>query len=110
MKPTVLVLILMLTTSTRSFAQGVSVSPKGVRLMGYGDVDVDATIERWLEIETRKIDTLVHLQIECLTQECELSPVQIELERETVCAIPCQLCRAEFDVPNDRDSSWHCRN
>lgn len=59
-------------------AQGVSVSPKGVRLMGYGDVDVEATIKRWLEIETRKIDTLINLQIECLTQECELSPVQIE--------------------------------
>ncbi len=69
MKLSTLALILLLATSTRVIAQGVSVGPQGVKLMGYGDIDVEKTMKRWEETTTQRIDTLIDLQIECLTQQ-----------------------------------------
>jgi hypothetical protein len=78
MKFSTLVRILLLATSTRAIAQGVSVGPQGVKLMGYGDIDVDKTTERWEETTTQRIDALIDLQIECLTQQCGLTPTQVD--------------------------------
>lgn len=78
MKLSTFVLILLLATSNRTIAQGVSVGPQGVKLMGYGDIDVEKTMERWDETTSQRIDALIDLQVECLTQQCALTPTQVD--------------------------------
>lgn len=59
-------------------AQGVQVGPNGVRLVGFGDVDVDASIEHWTEIEGERIRTILDLRVELIRQECKLTDPQVE--------------------------------
>lgn len=77
MKLSTLALILLLATSTRVIAQGVSVGPQGVKLMGYGDIDVEKTMKRWEETTTQRIDTLIDLQIEAKLKDLLLSQVTV---------------------------------
>ncbi len=59
-------------------AQGVQVGPNGVRLVGFGDVDIEATVDRWAEIERERISTILDLRVELLVQECELTNPQVK--------------------------------
>lgn len=57
--------------------QGVSVSPQGVKLQGFGDVDANATIEHWASEEQRRATEYLGLHIELLRDVCELSDDEV---------------------------------
>lgn len=61
-----------------SRSQGVSVGRDGVKLMGFGDVDVPKTLENWEERTRRHITSRINLQIELLETVCELEQPDID--------------------------------
>ena len=57
---------------------GVNVGPAGVRLMGFGEIDVEATINQWTTTEKQRMESFLELQIDLLTLPCELTETQID--------------------------------
>ncbi len=67
---------LILTTSLHG--QGVAVSSEGIKLSGFDEVDLDATIEVWAKNELHQTTTYLELQLALLKDICELTEDQAD--------------------------------
>ena len=60
-----------------AFAEGVMVGRDGVKLNGFGNVDLDKTIAHWAENERQILGSELDLRIELLTNVCELKDREV---------------------------------
>ena len=68
-------------------AEGVSVGRDGVKLTGFGDVDADETVEHWSKRAEQDITTTLNLQIELLSEACELDDATVDKLRNAAKAV-----------------------
>lgn len=57
-------------------AQGVSAGPRGVKLNGFGQVDLEKTVDFWSDLEQSKSTEMIQLHIELIQQVCQLSEAE----------------------------------
>ena len=70
-----------------AFAEGVTVGPDGVKLRGFGDVDLEKTVEYWATNAEQKITGELNLRIEMLTDVCDLKEREVKKLRLAVIAV-----------------------
>lgn len=76
--------LLLFTTSCPLWAQGVSTGVFGTRLTGFGDVDVEKTVDFWAENERSNIEQILNLHIDLMESVCSLSQEQAQKLRLAV--------------------------
>jgi hypothetical protein len=57
-------------------AQGVAVGNGKIRLMDFGEIDADATVSYWAEVESKRIRAHFQCQITFVDVACQLSSAQ----------------------------------
>ncbi|MGB7346557.1 MAG: hypothetical protein WBD20_20215 [Pirellulaceae bacterium] len=70
-----------------SNGQGVQISPLGVKLTGFGQVDVEKTIEHWADSERAAITGEMNLQVELLKMVCDLDQSETDKLRGLVAVV-----------------------
>lgn len=76
MPPLVLATILFFCFLTNLFSQGVAVGPNGIKLPGFGEVDLEKTVEHWANLQREQIVGKMDLQIARIIAVCELDELE----------------------------------
>lgn len=78
MRFTLTAIAFTLMLAARVQGEGVAVGRDGVTLSGFGEVDPDKTVQHWADREQTDIKTRLNLQIELLTDACELGEANVK--------------------------------
>lgn len=72
-KSIVLTAIMLMSSQLAAQGIGVSSGPNGVRLSGFGDVNLEKTVENWSKLQREEIQLRTELQIQQIRDTCGLS-------------------------------------